>query len=390
MYEKDESLTIETGYTSVNKHSETLCGDWFKVFENPDKKIIVLSDGLGSGVKANILSTLTSTILGTMLSKNMPLDECIDTVATALPMCKERRLAYSTFTVLELTNGQASLVQYDNPSAIILRKGKSLPYNYNIHFVNEKEIQESRISLQKDDIIILMTDGITNAGIGKLTQSGWQCSEIVAFLERLDTKQMSASHIAAQIVNCSLTLSEDSLDDDATVFVVKVRSRKVVNMLIGPPENKEDDNKVLKLFFSKNGKTVICGGSTASVVSKYLNKPMRVIQDSGNGEIPDMASIEGVDYVTEGIITLKKVVELIQSYSKNPMDCLNISKSKDPASLLTLLLIEESTDVNIYFGMSENIAHQGTDIDFDVKLALIKQLEECLNKIGKSVRISFC
>ena len=390
MYEKDESLTIETGYTSINKHSETLCGDWFKVFQNPDKKIIVLSDGLGSGVKANILSTLTSTILGTMLSKNMPLDECIDTVATALPMCKERRLAYSTFTVLELTNGQAYLVQYDNPSAIILRKGKSLPYNYNVHFVNEKEIQESRSILQKDDIIILMTDGVTNAGIGKLAPNGWQRSEIVAFLERLDTNQMSASHIAAQIVNCSLTLSEDSLDDDATVFVVKIRSRRVVNMLIGPPENKEDDNRVLKLFFSKNGKTVICGGSTASVVSKYLNKPMRVIQDSGNGEIPDMASIEGVDYVTEGIITLKKVVELIKSYSKNPMDCLNISKGKDPASLLTLLLIEEATDVNIYFGMSENIAHQGTDIDFDAKLALIKQLEECLSKIGKSVKISFC
>ncbi len=390
MYEKDEALTIETGYTSMNKHSEILCGDWFKVFENPDKKIIVLSDGLGSGVKANILSTLTSTILGTMLSKNMPLDECIETVATALPMCKERRLAYSTFTVLELTNGQAYLVQYDNPSAIILRKGKSLSYNYNIQFIGEKEIHESRIILQKDDIIVLMTDGVTNAGIGKLAKNGWQYSEIVAFLERLDTKQMSASHIAAQIVNCSLTLSEDSLDDDATVFVVKVRSRVVVNMLIGPPENKEDDNKVLKLFFSKNGKTVVCGGSTASVVSKYLNKPMRVIQDSGNEEIPDMASIEGVDYVTEGIITLKKVVELIQSYSKNPMCYLNISKSKDPASLLARLLIEEATDVNIYFGMSENVAHQGTDIDFDTKLALIKQLEECLNKMGKSVKISFC
>lgn len=390
MYEKDESLTIETGWTSINKHSETLCGDWLKTFESPGKKIFVLSDGLGSGVKANILSTLTSTILGTMLSKNMPLDECIDTVATALPMCKERRLAYSTFTVLEITNGQAYLVQYDNPSAIILRKGKRLSYNYNVHFANEKEIHESRIMLQEDDIIVLMTDGVTNAGIGKFSSNGWKHSEIIELLERLDTKQMSASHIASQIVNCSLILNEDSPDDDTTVFVVKVRSRKVVNMLIGPPENKEDDNKVLKLFFSKNGKTVICGGSTASVVSKYLNKPMRVIQDSGNEEVPNMSSIEGVDYVTEGVITLKNVVELILKFSENPMYCINISKSKDPASLLALVLIEEATDVNIYFGMSENAAHQGTDIDFDTKLALIKQLEECLNKIGKSVKISFC
>lgn len=390
MYDKDEALTIETGYASINKHSETLCGDWFKVFENPDKKIIVLSDGLGSGVKANILSTLTSTILGTMLSKNMPLDDCIETVATALPMCKERRLAYATFSVLELTNGQAYLVQYDNPNAIILRNGKRLSYNYNVHFVKEKEIHESRILLQKEDIIILMTDGVTNAGIGKLAPNGWRNSEIEDFLERLDTKQMSPAHIAAQIVNCSMTLSEESLDDDATVFVVKVRDREVVNMLIGPPENKEDDNKVLNLFFSKNGKKVICGGSTAKVVSNYLRKPIRVIQGSGNEEIPDMSSIDGLDYVTEGIITLKKVVELIEVYLKSPMSCLKLSKSKDPASLLALLLIEDATDVNIYFGMSENVAHEGTDIDFDTKLSLTKQLEESLNKMGKSVKISFC
>jgi hypothetical protein len=220
-----------------------------------------------------------------------------------------------------------------------------------------------------------MTDGVTNAGISKLAPNGWKHSEIAEFLERLDTKQMSAAHIAAQIVNCSLTLSGDSLDDDTTVFVVKVRDREVINMLVGPPENKEDDNKVLKLFFSKNGKKVICGGSTASVVSKYLKKPMRVIQDSGNEEIPDMASIEGVDYVTEGIITLKKVVELIQKFLENPIYCLNISHRKDPASLLALLLIEEATDVNIYFGMAENTAHEGTDIDFDTKLAVIKQFE---------------
>lgn len=390
MYENDETITVETGSISMNKHSETLCGDWFKVYDNPDKKTIVLSDGLGSGVKANILSTLTSTILGNMLSKNMQLDECIDTVAATLPMCKERKLAYSTFTVLELKNGQAYLVQYDNPNAIILRDGKRLTYNYNVHFVNEKEIHESRITLQEGDIIILMTDGITNAGIGKLSPNGWHISEIVGFLESIDTKQMSASHIAARMLNCSLTLSEDSLDDDATVFVVKIRPRKVVNMLIGPPENKEDDNKILKIFFSKNGKSVVCGGSTANVVSKYLNKPIRVIQDSGNAEIPDMSSIEGVDYVTEGIITLKKVMELITDYSENPMNCLNILRSKNPASMLANLLIEEATDINIYFGMSENAAHQGTDFDFDAKLALVKQLEECLNKMGKSVKLSFC
>lgn len=381
---------LESGWASLNKHDEKLCGDFFRSFENNGKKVFVLSDGLGSGVKANILSTLTATILGTMLSRGIPLDECISTVATTLPVCRQRKLAYSTFTVLQIEHRMAYLVQYCNPPVILLRQGRNVNYPHEIHFIGEKEILESHIPIATGDILILTSDGVANAGVGKLAPNGWQRGELIAFLERLDTANLSASHIAAQIVDCCRTLSEESLDDDASVLVVKLRERSVVNILAGPPENREDDNRVLKLFFAKAGLRVVCGGTTAQAVSKFQGKPLTVIEESDTPEIPAMYRMENVDYVTEGVVTLKKVLELCRRHLTDPLGLLELRRKKDAASALALVLIETATDVNIYFGMAANEAHEGTEFDFQVKLSLIRQLEECLRQMDKNVKISFC
>ena len=385
-----EMKFLESGWASLNKHDEKLCGDFFRSFENNGKKVFVLSDGLGSGVKANILSTLTATILGTMLSRGIPLDECISTVATTLPVCRQRKLAYSTFTVLQIENSMAYLVQYCNPPVILLRQGRNVNYPHDIHFIGEKEILESHIPIATGDILILTSDGVANAGVGKLAPNGWQRGELVAFLERLDTATLSASHIAAQIIDCCRTLSEESLDDDASVLVVKFRERSVVNILAGPPENREDDNRVLKLFFAKAGLRVVCGGTTAQAVSKFQGKPLTVIEESDTPEIPAMYRRENVDYVTEGVVTLKKVLELCRRHLADPLGLLELRRKKDAASVLARVLIETATDVNIYFGMAANEAHEGTEFDFQVKLSLIRQLEECLRQMNKNVKISFC
>ncbi|QOX63520.1 SpoIIE family protein phosphatase [Anoxybacterium hadale] len=381
---------IETGCVCINKTGEPICGDFFRLFENKDKKVFVLSDGLGSGVKANILSTLTATILGTMLSHDIPLDECVGTVAASLPICRTRKLAYSTFTVLQLERNVAHLVQYDNPSAIVMRNGKRLVYETQVRFVGEKEIHESSVPLQENDILVLMTDGVTNAGIGKLAENGWGTNDLAEFLERLEANELSAPRIAARIADGCKVLSENSLDDDTSVLVVKIRSRQVVNMMVGPPENKNEDDSIMNLFFSKNGIRVVCGGSTAHAVSKYMNKPLRMLSDSSGGNVPYMSQMDGVDYVTEGILTLKKVLELCTAYLEDPMILLDLCRETDAASQLAVLLIERATDINIYFGMAANVSHEGTEIDFDTKLALIKQLEACLNRLQKQIKISFC
>jgi serine/threonine protein phosphatase PrpC len=383
-------LFIETGKICINKHSEMLCGDYYTTFKERDKTVFVLSDGLGSGVKANILATLTATILGTMISKNLPLDECVNAVASTLPMCKERNLAYATFTVLSLDSNHAYLVQYDNPRAIILRKGKSINYPTSVRFIGEKEIHESCIELQENDIILLMTDGVTHSGIGKLAENGWDQEDIIDFLERIYTPDISAPCMAASICNACMTLNMNSADDDITAFAVKMKPRQSVNIMLGPPKKKDEDEKILKLFFAKDGKRVVCGGTTASAVSKYLSVPMAVIPDSGSEEIPAMASIEGVDLVTEGVITLKKVVDICNLFIHDPLILLDLKKRRDGAALLSTLLIEEATDISIYFGTTVNLAHSDTEIDFNTKLTLIKQLEEYLEQMGKRVHLSLC
>ncbi len=385
-----ENLYLEYGRASVNKHDESLCGDSVSIVRRGERMTAVLSDGLGSGVKANILSTLTATILSTLMSRRLPVDECIETVATTLPMCKQRRLAYSTFTLLQLEEEQVHLVQYDNPSAILLRGGKNRPYSSSVRFIGEKEIHESDILLQENDIIVMMSDGVTNAGLGKLMPNGWPREEVIEFLEREYTPDMSPQYLAARLVDAGVSLCLDSPDDDITALVFKVRQRQMVNVMIGPPFRPEDDEKILRVFFSKEGSHIICGGTTAQVVSRYLGRPVSPVLESGTPEVPAIARMEGVDLVTEGIITLQAVVELAEQYAVNNLLSLRVNRGTDGVSLLARYLFEEATDVNLFYGQAVNHAHDGLSIDFGLKSDLIKRLSRALGDMGKRVKISQC
>ena len=385
-----ESLFIESGHASVNKHDESLCGDSYHITKENGKLTVVLSDGLGSGVKANILSTLTSTILSTLMSRKLPVDECIETVASTLPMCKERKLAYSTFTMLQVESTQARLIQYDNPRAILLRNGKNVDYSTTVRFIGEKEIHESTLYPQENDLLILMTDGVTNAGIGKVMQEGWPRKDVIECLERWYTPDISPQHLAAMLVNAALSLCLESPDDDITALVFKVRQRKAVNVIIGPPADPKDDERVLRLFFAKEGLHVVCGGTTAHTVSRYLKKPIVPIADSGTDTVPAIASIEGVDLVTEGVITLQQVAELAEKYASNNRISLSISEKTDGVSRLASLLFEQATDITIFQGQAMNQAHEELDIGFDSKEMPIKRLTKSLTEMGKNVKVSRC
>ena len=123
-------LTCDIGYKSINHAGEQLCGDHVEVVEQEDgSTVIVLADGLGSGVKASILSTLTSKIISTMLAAGLSIEECVETIAATLPVCSVRGVAYSTFTIIRLIRNQtAELIQYDNPQVIVLRNGENWEY----------------------------------------------------------------------------------------------------------------------------------------------------------------------------------------------------------------------------------------------------------------------
>lgn len=386
-----DELFIERGYCSVNKKNQSLCGDYYTIVKNQDTTTIAMSDGLGSGVKANILATLTAKILSTLFARNLPIEDNIYTMAKTLPICKERKMAYATFTILQIEGKNLYIAQYDNPEVIILRNGKNLPYKSSRMFVEEKEIYESNIELQKDDMIILFSDGVTNAGMGKTTNGGWKRSDIIKYLEMWYTAELSPQRMAANIMEAAMALNMDSADDDITVLVFKVREREAVNIMIGPPARKEDDDKVFRLFFSKGGRYVVCGGTTAKSAARYLGEKIETVE-AEDEDMPAMAKIKGIDLVTEGVITLGKVVELSREYVKDSYNSLKIKDKTDGASLLAEMLFEEATDINIFFGQAVNEENEknGYDIDFKTKEELLKKLEENLKSMGKHVRLTKC
>ncbi len=387
-----DNLFMDFGHCSMNKKKETLCGDFYTAADNDNETTIVLSDGLGSGVKANILATLTAKILSTMMSKKLPVEEAVYTIASTLPVCKVRKLAYSTFTVFQVSNNKGYLVQYDNPKAILLRNGKNFDYECKKLLIDEKEILESTIELQENDMIIMMSDGVTNAGMGKTTGRGWDRKDVIEFCERFYEPDISPQRMSAHIVSACGSLYLDEIDDDTTVIALKIRKRSVVNIIIGPPKEQSDDNSTMRLFFSKAGKHIVCGGTTALTVGKYLNRPVEQIKNSQTDDIPAMSRISGVDMVTEGIVTLKKLVNLAESYAEDNIFSLDFINKKDAVSLLANELFEKATDVNIFFGNAVNPAHENNDlhIDFNTKMKVVRRLEMALIKMGKKVNVSIC
>ena len=386
-------LCADIGFKSINHYGEQLCGDHIDIIETEENStVIVLSDGLGSGVKASILSTLTSKIISTMLAAELPIEECVSTIAATLPVCSVRGVAYSTFTIIRLLNNEtAEIIQYDNPQVILLRDGENFEYNKTEMNIGGKKILKSVISLKENDMFIAMSDGCPHAGIGISYNFGWKREDIIEFLEGLAPVGYTAKTLSTMLIDECEKLYGNMPGDDATACIVRIRKREPMNMLFGPPANRDDAERMMSLFFSKDGKHIICGGTTSSIAAKYLKKPLKASRNFQQSDIPPIAEIEGVDLVTEGVITVNRVLEYAKDYLGENKRYNEWSFQRDGASLISRLLFEEATDINFYVGRAINPAHQNPDlpINFSIKMNLVEELSACLKKMGKRIKVSY-
>lgn len=386
------NLCADIGWKSINHEGEELCGDHVEIIERDEDSIIVLADGLGSGVKASILSTLTSKILSTMMANDIPLEECVSTIAATLPICKVRELAYSTFTIIHIIdNAVAELIQFDNPHIILIRDCEICEYPENEVTIDNKKIYKSTIKLQENDIFIAMSDGCPHAGIGRVFNFGWKREDIAEYMKTFAHVGYTAKTLSTMLVDECNRQYDFKPGDDTTSVVVRIRRRSPVNMLFGPPRNRDDADRMMSLFFSKEGKHIVCGGTTSSIAAQYLGKPLRASLCFERSDIPPMGEIEGVDLVTEGVITVSKVLE----YARDALDKNDLyeewSYQHDAASSICRLLFEEATDINFFVGRAVNPAHQNPDlpINFNIKMNLVDELSECLKKMGKKVKVIY-
>ena len=387
------NLCTEVGYKSINHYGEQLCGDHVDIIDqDDDSSVIVLADGLGSGVKASILSTLTSKIISTMMAEGLPLEECVSTIAATLPVCSVRGVAYSTFTIIHLKNNEvAEIIQYDNPQVIIIRDEQNYEYPRTEMNIGGKKIFKSVINLRENDIFVAMSDGCPHAGIGMTYNFGWKREDIISFMETFAPVGYTAKTLSTILVDECFKLYGGKPGDDATACVVRIRKREPMNILFGPPSNRDDANRMMSLFFSKEGKHIICGGTTSSIAAKYLNKPIKASLNFEKADVPPIAEIEGVDLVTEGVITVNKVLEYAKDYLGENEHYEHWSIKRDGASLISRLLFEEATDINFYVGRAINPAHQNPDlpINFSIKMNLVEELSSCLKKMGKRIKVSY-
>ncbi len=386
-------LCVDIGYKSINHYGEQLCGDHVDVVEqNENSTVIVLADGLGSGVKASILSTLTSKIISTMMAANLPLEECVSTIAATLPICSVRGVAYSTFTIIHLiNNATAELIQYDNPQIIMLRDEKNYDYPKTEMNIDGKQIYKSMIRLQENDLFVAMSDGCPHAGIGIAYNFGWKREDIVSFVETIAPVGYTAKTLSTMLIDECNKLYGEKPGDDATACVVRVRKRVPMNLLFGPPANRSDCNRMMSLFFSKEGKHIVCGGTTSTIAAEYLGKPLRPSLRFERSDVPPTAELEGVDLVTEGVITINKVLHYAKDYLQDNKEYEEWSINRDGASMICRLLFEEATDINFFVGRAVNPAHQNPDlpINFNIKMNLVQELSACLKQMGKHIKVSY-
>lgn len=387
------NLCTDVGFKSVNKKGEQLCGDHIEIVDqNENSLVLVLADGLGSGVKACILSTLTSKIISTMIANNLSVEECVSTIAATLPVCEKRGVAYSTFTIIRITNNsEAEIIQYDNPHVIMLRGGENFEYPRTSMEIGGKTIYKSKLQLEKNDVFIAMSDGAIYAGVGKTLNFGWQRDSIIDFMVGNYDKKMSAKGISQLLLDECNDLYGGEPGDDTTVAAVKIRQRIPVSLMIGPPSNPGDLKKMQTLFFAKEGKHIVCGGTTSKLAADYLGKPVVPCLDYFDPEIPPIAKIDGIDLVTEGVVTMTKVLEYADSYLNGSISISDLSMKKDGASRIAQMLFEEATDISFYVGRAVNPAHQNPalPINFNVKMQLIDEVSKKLKAMGKNISVSY-
>ena len=385
-------LYTDTGCMTLTKFGEQLCGDHIEFRLDDHVSICVLADGLGSGVKANILSTLTSKILCTMLAEGITIDDAVQTVTATLPVCAVRGIAYSTFTILRLVNNErAEIMQYDSPKVILLRDGKNLDVPAVEMEIGGKKVYRSSVRLKKDDVFIAFTDGVEHAGVGGMFNFGWKREDIISFLETFWHVGFTAKTLTTILLDEVNRLYDGKPGDDATVCTVRIRERVPMNLMFGPPANRDDERKMMSIFFGKEGKHIISGGTTSTVAARYLGKPLVPNLNYLDPTIPPTATLEGVDLVTEGVVTVNRVLEYAKNYLKDNKSYEQWSYKKDGASQMARLLFEEATDINFFVGRAINPAHQNPDlpIGFSIKMQLVRELSDCMEKMGKRVKISY-
>lgn len=381
---------IDFSTSSLNKYGEELCGDKVEFYHDENKFIAVLSDGLGSGVKANILATLTAKIAITMLKEGLPIEDVVDTVIHTLPVCSIRNLAYSTFTIIKVdSDGIAYVAEFDNPSIFFLNDREVKKIEWSTSEINGRKIKESKFELKEKDILVFVSDGVIHAGVGKILNLGWQWDDIQKYLKANTNRNMSSKTVTNLLLGACDQLYMQQPGDDTTVATIKAVTPKKAVLFSGPPIDPNMDQTVVDKIMNVRGKKIVCGGSAGNIVARELDRELKTSFTIIDKDIPPIGYIKGIDLVTEGVLTIRKATGKLEKI-KDSTD-LKFLYEEDGASKLARMLYEDCTHIKLIIGRAINPAHQNPDFpnELSIKLYVLNELKMVLTSLGKIVEVEF-
>lgn len=373
---------------SLNRHGEPVCGDSVKSLAGEDRFFFVLSDGLGSGIKASIFSNLTVQIITTMAAADMPLSEVVRTVGRTLPLCKDRGIAYATFSMVDLSSdGFAEIINYDNPDPVIIKDGELFIPDWEERTIQDKKIKVVSLQLAQGDHIFLLSDGIVYAGLGSELTFGWQWDNVAKFIRDTHAETQSVDITIDRLIEKVRELYQGEPGDDATVIGSLIRQVRSVSVLTGPPMDRNVDEQVVRSFLATPGRKIICGGTTANIVSRITGRVSEVDISSARRDVPPMGIMEGMDLVTEGVLTISRAIQLMKDAA---LDERRIPEDRNGATELARALLQ-ADHVKLYVGLRVDPLYQNPLLPLSISLRkfLTQELIDLLHKAGKSVETEY-
>jgi len=386
---------LEINFNQEKKHNQFIAGDSFvshKIAEE-NRIISVLSDGLGSGVKASVLATLTSSMAKNLAAQNVEVTKIAEIIMKTLPVCKVRKISYSTFTIIDIEeNHEISIIEYGNPRFLLVRANEVID---NEEIIEHKVLGEYKndnlnyysFKLLKNDRVIYFSDGITQSGMGTPNfPFGWTRDGVINFVEKqiLDNPFISASDLSKNIVLRSKTNDNFKCKDDTTCGVIYSRSPRRALIVTGPPYDINKDRKMAASVENFDGKKIVCGGTTAKIISRELDRDVKVNIDHLDPKVPPFSAMEGVDLITEGIITIVNVRRLLQEE--------NISHRQVNAAEKVVNILLNSDIIEFIVGTKINEVHQDPNIpgDLAIRKTIIRDIIKILeDKYLKKVNVKF-
>lgn len=376
---------------SLNHQGEELCGDQVKVVRSPDKTLVVLSDGLGSGVKANILARLTAEILVTMLRERVPLKDVLETVVGTLPTCKVRQIAYAAFVVVEIeqATGRFQVINFDCPPPFLLRAGKLIRLEPRVETILGRELHLSTGFLERGDFLGIISDGVLYAGMGVTMNFGWGWEQIGDYLEQIaSSRPASASAVVRRLMEKTSSLYNGQPGDDATLAGVLAREPNRLMVFTGPPTDKSLDEQCVERLLHFEGRKVVCGGTTGNIVANHLGETVDLDLTTLREDVPPIGSLPHIDLMTEGILTLARTLRLLK---ESHGDASRVMLDRNGASLFARELLRADS-ILFLAGEQVNPYYQNPLLPRNISIRhnLIEQIAEMLTGFQKTVQIEWC